>query len=73
MPAFTPHPNQPQAAARTYWRAVEPIVARAAPDQVPAVNALLGAASPLKSYKPLIKAYKAVAAAMGMVSWLDPL
>ncbi|KAI8470170.1 MAG: hypothetical protein J3K34DRAFT_458970 [Monoraphidium minutum] len=55
-----------QAAARTYFRAVEPIIARANAGLVTDANALLGAESPAKTYKPLAKVYKAIIAALGM-------
>ncbi|KAI8470169.1 MAG: hypothetical protein J3K34DRAFT_458969 [Monoraphidium minutum] len=55
-----------QAAARTYFRAVEPIIARANAGLVTDANALLGAESPAKMNKPLAKIYKAIIATLGM-------
>ncbi|KIZ03216.1 hypothetical protein MNEG_4745 [Monoraphidium neglectum] len=54
-----------QAAARTYFRAAEPIIARTNPDLVARANAILTAPDPLKTYKDLVLAYQAIATALG--------
>jgi hypothetical protein len=55
------------AAARVYWKAVEPIVARDQPALASQVNAIFNGASFLKQYKPLAKLYSAIVAGYTLV------
>jgi hypothetical protein len=56
-----------QAAARVYWKAVEPIVARDQPALAGEVNAILDGPTLVKQYKPLAAAYKKISDAFTVV------